>query len=174
MQDSIEPESDFSIQQVAEQVAQGAIKYSFLRSNIGRDIEFSFEESLSFEGNSGPYLQYTHARCQSVLRKAESDALMPGHSVDQYIPTELESSILRWMAKFAEIIDEASLKLSPNLVCAYLYELAQRYNSFYNSVPILQVDSLIERSYRLMITRAVANQINHGLFILGIETPHRM
>ncbi len=125
----------------AEMVAIGAVKYSILKQGIYTAIKFDIDESISIQGNSGPYLQYTYARCKSVLQKAGKStrtdpAGLQGPSLTKQInPQEL--SILRWLYRYLETVRQAAENYAPSLVCAYLYELAQRFNTFYNKHRIL-------------------------------------
>ena len=155
---------------VSDNVALAAIKYSFLKSSIGKDVIFDFNESLSFEGNSGPYLQYTYARCSSVLEKSEQE-----HN-SASVPTQLnkeESLLLRHMIKYPEIVQIAAEQFAPNLLCNYLFELAQHYNLFYQKHQILKADEET-KAFRIQLTQAVASILNHGLNLLGIQTVEKM
>lgn len=154
---------------VAEQIAVGAIKYALLKGNIGQNINFSFEESISLEGNSGPYLQYTHARCLSVLEKAEEE----GGSANFEGITEEERQVLGTLGHFEETVADAASALAPNIVANYLYLLAQRFNTFYNNLPILKAGET-ERTRRLFLTRATEGFLRNGLYLLGISAPEKM
>lgn len=150
----------------SQKVGIAAIKYALLKSAIGRDTEFSFEESISLTGSSGPYLQYTYVRTKSVLEKAksrESDQISSPEKLEQE-----ELFLLRFLSRFPEIIDEASGKLAPNLVANYLFELAQKFNLFY------QKHQIVGSLFRLQLTEAVGQVLKNGLNLLGIETVARM
>jgi arginyl-tRNA synthetase len=159
-------------EKVAEKIAVGAVKYSLLKFNTLSEIAFDIEESINLEGDSGPYLQYTYARCQSVLAKTED---IKTETID--LPSHLkkeEKELLRTLYKFAEVIKEAEEKLAPNLICNFLFDLAQKYNLFYNKLSILKADRLDSVNFRLFLTLAVSKIIRNGLDLLGIETPERM
>ena len=156
---------------VVEKVAVAAWKYSVLKHKIGRDIHFDFAESLSLEGNSGPYLLYTYARAKSVLRKSNQD--VPTLTSIEHALNESERMILRRIDKFPLIVEQVALQRAPHLMATYLFELAQEFNSFYNQHQIL-VDESNVRSLRLALTIAVAQVIQNGLHLLGIETVERM
>lgn len=158
-------------EEIAEIVALGAVKYSFLRSTATKNISFDLESSISFEGNSGPYLQYTYARCQSVLRKA-GEINVSDVQLLQELSAE-ESSLLRWVYRYSEAIDEAATQYSPHAIAGYLFELAQRYSVFYNNQPIL-VDDLMVRNSRLILTKAVAQVLGNGLNLLGIKVADKI
>lgn len=130
---------------VAEKVAVGAVKYSMLRLHPASEIAFDIDESIRLDGDSGPYLQYTHARCRSVLQKVTRNSLTRDSLEKEQVTTlrvnELqpeELALLRHFYKFPEIVQEAAEKFSPNLLCNFLFELAQRYNTFYNKHRILE------------------------------------
>lgn len=176
--------------EIAETVAVGAVKYSFLKVSPWQDIVFDIEESINLEGNSGPYLQYTYARIQSVLKKSQilnlphrpasrgeqaglKSQIASKLKVGKQKLEEEESLILRSVYRFPEIAREAAQKYSPNLVCAYLFNLSQKFNLFYQKYPILKVGGE-KREFRLKLTRAVGQIIRNGLFLLGIGAPERM
>jgi len=163
------PKSDR--EELAEKIAVGATKYSFLKSSIGQDIIFDFEKSLSLDGNSGPYLQYTYARTQSVLRKAEQGKLKPEDlKDDQKMETE-ELLLLRSFIRFSEVIESAAKNYSPNILCEFLFDLAQKYNTFYNKHKIIGSEN---EQFRLAINSAAGQVLKNGLNILGIQAPERM
>lgn len=182
---------------VARIVGMAAIRYAFLKSTIGNDIAFSFKDSVTFDGNSGPYLQYTYARCQSVLEKAGYPSSPPHPSFPSYLPNTEERSVLRWIYRFPEIVMSAAEHYAPNEVCTFLYELAQRFNTFYNKHRILdgvedphearstkhgvivmnhepRATSLEQRQFRLALTAATGQVLKNGLKLLGIQAPEKM
>ena len=157
----------------AESIAVGAIKYSLLKVGVGRDIVFDLEKSLSLEGDSGPYLQYTYARCKSILRKLSSAKFAPIKlSSAKFSPEEV--ALLRTLYKFPEVVKEAAEKFSPNLICNFVFDLAQCYNLFYNTNPVLKAETKEVRNFRLLLTAAVAQVIKNSLSLLGIKTLERM
>lgn len=162
------------LKQLAEKVAVGAIKYSLLKFSRDTTIYFDPDESLSLEGNSGPYLQYTYARCQSVLKKVniKENSLARSDLVIRFVDEEL--AILRTLYKFPEVVLEAGENFAPNLICNFLFDLAHKYNLFYNKLPILKAGSEELRSFRLALTITVGQVIKNGLNLLGIGTPERM
>ncbi|OGM24076.1 arginine--tRNA ligase [Candidatus Woesebacteria bacterium RIFCSPHIGHO2_01_FULL_39_32] len=167
---------------IAEKVAIGSIKYSFLKTGIGQDIIFDFDKSLSLEGNSGPYLQYTYARTQSVGKKAlgtrqkalDFQKLMP--SPYSLVPNSEEIALLRTFTHFSDIISMSAKNYSPNLLCNYLYDLAQKFNLFYNMHGILEqrTKDKEQSNFRLALTSATGQVLKNGLYLLGIEAPGRM
>ncbi len=142
-------------QKVAEIVGLGAIRFALLKSSLGNDVVFDFEKSISFEGDSGPYLQYTYARCRSVMRKAERNETMKQlnndtkkvklehwdiGTLEHFNPEEL--SLLRTIYKFPEVVAESAKSLSPSFLCEYLFDLAQKFNLFYSKHSILNPDNI--------------------------------
>lgn len=170
---------------IAEKAAIAAVKYAFLRVSTNQEIAFDLKESVSFDGDSGPYLLYSYARCRSVLRR---NALSKGNAVgsveennDVYIDTRFgthaanlnaeEHFLARLVSYFPEVVADATRNLAPNTVCTYLFRLAQAYNLFYQKHTILGVP---EASKRLVLTAATAQVLKNGLHLLGIETVERM
>jgi arginyl-tRNA synthetase len=156
---------------VAEKVALGAVKYAFLKQGIGGDIAFDFETSLSFDGDSGPYLQYTVARTNSVLAKIENWKIENSMKIENCKLKIEEMSVLRSLIKFQEVIGMTAKSYSPNLICNYLYDLAQKYNGFYNKDKILGSEN---EKFRLALTFGVGQVLKNGLKLLGIASPERM
>lgn len=159
-------------EKVAQAVGVGAVKYFDLMHHYSTDIIFDWEKMFVLEGNSGPYLQYTYARCQSVLQKAEEKEFSLPEALSQLEDEEIV--LLRTLYKFPEVIEEAGEKFAPNLVCNFLFDLAQKYNFFYNKQPILKADTEESRYFRLALTKSVGQIIKNGLNLLGIEVPERM
>ena len=157
---------------VEEIITVAAVKYSLLKNDIGQDIIFDFKESLTLEGNSGPYLLYTYARCQSVLRKT-NNSLLHDRGVDKITLNTDELNILRIINQFPEIVQQAAIQLAPNLIANYLYDLAQKYNYFYQKNKILDSEENTKQ-LRLMLTQAVGKVIKEGLYLLGIKTVEKM
>jgi arginyl-tRNA synthetase len=159
----------------AEIIGLGAIKYAFLKQGIGKDVVFDFDESINFEGNSGPYLQYTYVRTQSVLNKNKKSKVKNKNDMSK-IKNDLntdELNVLRILNQFPEIVKEAAVQFSPNLIANYLYDLAQKYNYFYQKNKILESEEKTKQ-FRLMLTAAVGKVINEGLYLLGIKTVEKM
>lgn len=169
-------------EKTAKSVGIGAVKYFDLSHNIQSDIIFDWDKIMALEGNSGPYLQYTYARTQSVLAKVQSSEFMVNRSssmnneLTNYELNSEELSILRWIYRFPEVIEEAAGRFAPNLLCNFLYELAQRFNTFYNKHSILEPESgrVEEREFRLAMTARVGEVLKKGLNLLGIEAPEKM
>ena len=164
-------------QSTAEKVAVGAVKYSLLKFNPTTEIVFDIDESINLEGNSGPYLQYTHARICSVLRRAKIaglQAFFPTQPPAELNFVDEEESLLRTIYKFPELVIEAGENYAPNLLANFLFDLAQKYNLFYNKLPIIKAETESLRDFRLALTAAVGQVIKNGLYLLGIEAPEKM
>lgn len=156
----------------AEKIGMAAIKYAILKPERNQDIDFDWNETLSVKGNTGPYLQYVWTRCSSVRQKAVDAGVDPNGSwiLPESI-SEQESILLRSIPRYAEAVAEAAHQYSPHVVANYLFDLAQKYNSFYDHCKILGSES---ESFRLALTNATMQTIARGLAILGIETVDRM
>ena len=160
------PEMD---EQTSEKVAVGAVKYALLKNSIGHDVIFNFDESISLEGNSGPYLQYTYARTQSVLKKSTNNYEL---ITNNYELNPEELMILRTLIHFEEVVEKAAEQFAPNLLCNYLFNLAQKFNLFYQKHTILGQERM--REFRLALTVAVGETLKNGLYLLGIQSPEKM
>ena len=158
--------------ETAEIVGLAAIKYALLKNNVGGNIKFDFDESVSFEGNSGPYLQYTYVRCQSVLEKIN---ILDFTSLMKTVSplNEDESSLLRLCYQFPEIVSKSAVSKCPNYVATYLFDLAQTFNFFYQKNPILKAEE-DKKKLRLLLTRITSQIIKEGLYLLGIKTVQKM
>ena len=161
-------------QKVSKQVALAAIKYFDLSHNRSTEIVFTWDKALSFDGNTGPYLQYTHARIQGIFRKMGEDmASVKGAEFTGELAAQ-ETAVLRKIQQFAEIIESASEQYLPNIICNYLFELAQSFNAFYQEIPILKEENEHKRLMRLNLIKATAQVLKNGLDLLGIEAPEEM
>jgi arginyl-tRNA synthetase len=160
---------------LAEQVGQAAIKYAFLKQGIGEDIAFDLDTSISFEGDSGPYLQYTYARCYSVLKKS---SVKLQESIKSETLNSEEKGVFQLLPRFPEVVAGAAQSNSPHEICTYLISLAKNYNTFYNKHTILGTKKSllppVTQSKRLVLTAATAQVIKNGLWLLGIHAPSKM
>ena len=167
---------------VAAAVGIGAIKYNDLSQHHSRDIIFDWDKVLNLKGNSGPYLQYTYARCCSVLKKAGPIKNSIGKQLAYGLVMKKdfkdfkkeELGILRRVIRFPEIIEESAEKFSPNLICNFIFELAKEYNLFYSLYPIIKAGTPEKKLFRLSLTSAVKQIIKNALSLLGIAAPERM
>jgi arginyl-tRNA synthetase len=154
---------------ISRHIAVGAVKYAILKYSVGKDIIYNPEKSIAFDGDSGPYLQYTCVRARSVLVKAqELNIIAEPHRTGAPL-TGLEQLLER----FSEILELARRDHSPHHVCVYLSQLAQAFNAFYAQHKIADKDEF-DAPYRVAVTEAVAKVLENGLGVLGIEVPRKM
>lgn len=160
-------------------VRNGAIKFEMLKYNTYQDLVFDLENATSIKGYSGPYIQYTHARCFSLLEKSDFDLdnnLFDYH-LDKFTSQNLhmsEKEILSYIYRFPEVVIRSADEFAPNLLCNYLFELSQRYNTFYNELPVLKETDDNVKYFRLLLTSSVKQVLHNGLFLLGIKAPNAM
>ena len=159
------------IQKLAEQIAVAALKYQILRQGVGSDITFDTKQAFSFEGDSGPYLQYTYARCLSVIAKSK-EAGVASYSTKGYTP-EMVYLSERLVSRFSDIVAVAARTRSPHHLVTYLTELAAAFNTLYATEKIADADDRCA-PYKIAVTRAVAQTLKNGLWALGMETPEKM
>ncbi|MDO8335819.1 MAG: arginine--tRNA ligase [Candidatus Saccharibacteria bacterium] len=153
--------------EVDTQVTLGAIKYEFLKHRVGGDIAFDVNESVSISGNSGPYLQYAHARGRSILEKSTKTASDKiGNNLN-----DSERLLVRKLTEYIEVIENATRELAPHHICTYLYELSQEFNRFYEKNHVIGSD---EEANRLRLVSDYVDILKQGLNVLGIEAPERV
>jgi arginyl-tRNA synthetase len=167
--------TNVEIEELSHVIGVGAVKYFDLSHSPTSDIIFDWDKIIALEGNSGPYIQYTYARTQSVLgkigkEKAESRNISHFSSFISDLTLE-ELTILRHIIHYGEVLEEAAISYSPNLLCNYLYELAQKFNSFYSSNKIIGSEN---EAFRIELTKATGIILKNGLSILGIKAPEKM
>ncbi|HXR49605.1 MAG TPA: arginine--tRNA ligase [Verrucomicrobiae bacterium] len=156
----------FPESEVQQEVYLAAVKYTFLKNRVGGDIIFDVQESVALEGNSGPYLQYAHARARSILRKAERQGALDGAELEPE-----ERTLVRKISEYPEVVDKAVNELMPHHICTYLYELAQTFNRFYEHNRVLGDPREQER---LGLVSEYADTLRKGLMLLGIASPEKM
>ena len=161
--------------QVARIVGMGALKYFLLKVDARKNMLFNPEESIDFNGNTGPFIQYTYARIRSILRKATE----AGIEVPAQLPTDVELSakeeaLVQHVADFANVVRQAGQEYSPSSVAAYCYDLVKEYNQFYHDFSILREEDAKKRAFRLVLSKNVAKVVRLGMSLLGIEMPERM
>lgn len=150
-----------------EQISLGAVKYAFLKHRIGGDIIYDPENSVSLHGNSGPYLQYAHARARSILEKSANEPSNP--ETEEF--DELERTLVQKLSEFSEVIERSSLDLAPHYICTYLYELSQIFNRFYEGSKVIGDE---REKLRLGLVSRYANVLHSGLKLLGIQAPNKV
>ncbi|MDE2030861.1 MAG: arginine--tRNA ligase [Patescibacteria group bacterium] len=154
---------------IAQVVGVGAVKYSILKSSLGSDIVYDFEKSISFDGDSGPYLQYTAVRANALLKKAESEGLSAGY---KDIPTDI-TNLEHLLYQFPEVVAHSYELLEPHHIATYLTELASAFNTFYGDTLIVNKNDK-HAPYRVALVEAFYQTMKNGLWLLGIETPEKM
>ncbi|MCX6759051.1 MAG: arginine--tRNA ligase [Candidatus Nealsonbacteria bacterium] len=159
-------------EKIAKIVGIGAVKYNDLFQHYSKDIIFDWDKILNLKGNSAPYLQYTFARCQSVLKKAKLET--EPEKVEVLTFNKEEKDILREIYKFPEIVKEAADRFSSNLICNFIFDLAQKYNLFYNLHSIIKAQPAELKIFRLTITACVAQVLKNTLNLIGISAPEKM
>ncbi len=163
--------SDEEKERSYETVGLGALKYFILKVDPKKKMLFNPAESIDFNGNTGPFIQYTYARIQSLLDKAgfETKKL-----TDSYLPNDSEKDLIMLLSEFKDVVNKAAESLSPALVANYVYELVKSYNSFYQNNPILNQDDETAKQFRLQLSELTGKTIKKGLSLLGIGTVNRM
>ncbi len=169
---------DFSEEEASglfRKIGLGALKYFILKVDPRKNMLFNPSESIDFNGNTGPFIQYTYARIQSVLRNAERSGLSSGvRNFDNITISGQEKSVIRILHDFPGILNEAGIEHSPALIANYVYELACEYNRFYHDITILKEENEILRNFRLQLCIFTGNVIRNSMWLLGIEVPQRM
>ncbi|MBP9774147.1 MAG: arginine--tRNA ligase [Candidatus Peribacteraceae bacterium] len=156
--------------ELAKMIGIGSVIYGVLSQNRKMDMVFDWSKVLSFEGNSAPYVQYTHTRAMSVLRKADKKVGKISYAGEL---TEKERALIHLLLQFSDTVESARADRMPHKLCTYLYELCQAFNAFYNSEPILKADGAL-RDFRLSLTQTSASLIKTGAEILTLRVPDRM
>jgi arginyl-tRNA synthetase len=154
-------------------IGLGALKYYILKVDPKKRILFNPEESVDFAGNTGPFIQYTYARIQSLIRKADFDFSVALNADDINLH-EKEKELLKLVAQYPEIIQAAADSHSPALVANYVYDLVKEYNSFYQTVPVLGSEVMNEKIFRIQLSKKVGDTIKSAFALLGIDVPERM
>ena len=161
--------------EIARIVGMGALKYFILKVDARKNMLFNPEESIDFNGNTGPFIQYTYARIRSILRKAaEANVNIPVVLADNAPLNEKEIELIQKMNEYGAAVEQAGKDYSPSGIANYCYELTKLFNQFYHDYSILNADSDDEKTVRLVIAKNVAKTIKNGMALLGIEVPERM
>ena len=165
--------NDAEIEEIAETVGLGALKYFLLKVDPRKNITFDPKETIDFNGNTGPFIQYTYARIRSVLRKAHETGLETT-DYSTVVPDEKEIALIQWLNDFAGTVEEAGRNFSPAIIANYTYELVKLYNQFYHDHSILKEEDAAVRSLRLELSAVTARTIKAAMSLLGIKVPERM
>lgn len=161
--------------EIARIVGMGALKYFILKVDARKNMLFNPEESIDFNGNTGPFIQYTHARIRSILRKAEAEGIALPETLDADMPlNQKETELIQKMNEYGAVVEQAGKDYSPSGIANYCYELTKEFNQFYHDYSILGADNDKEKTVRLVLAANVAKTIKNGMDLLGIEVPERM
>jgi arginyl-tRNA synthetase len=158
------------LEEISEKIAVGAVKYSFLKVSPFKYLAFDFDASLSFSGDSGPYIQYTYTRILSILEKGDKKKLKADYSL---LKLPKEKTLVLKLSQFNESAASAAKNYDPSIIAKYLFDLAQEFNDYYHEVPILKVDEATKLA-RLALIRSVAIVLENGLNLLGIKIVNKM
>ena len=167
--------SDDERREIARIVGLGALKYFILKVDARKNMLFNPEESIDFNGNTGPFIQYTYARIRSILRKAEAEGItLPTALADNMSLNDKEKDLVQKMNDFGAAVEQAGKDYSPSGIANYCYELTKEFNQFYHDYSILGADTQDEKIVRLVIAANVGKTLKNGMALLGIEVPERM
>lgn len=167
----VESFSDEELKNLYHTISMGALKYFILKVDPKKKMLFDPKESIDFNGHTGPFIQYTHARIRSVIRKAVGDFQTVSSEI---VPNAIEKEIIKCIYDFNGVVKEAGETYSPALVANYVYELAKLYNRFYHEFNILKEENIDLKNFRLQLSVACAQVISNGMILLGIPVPERM
>ena len=159
---------------IVRMVGLGALKYFILKVDPRKNMTFNPDESIDFNGHTGPFIQYTHARIQSVLRKATEQSIKIPANLEEIELSEKEQGLVHTLLDFASIIKQSAEEYNVSLVANYVYDLVKEYNQFYHDFSILREENESLRAFRLMLSKNVAHTIKKGMSLLGIDVPDRM
>lgn len=161
--------------EIARMVGMGALKYFILKVDPKKNMTFNPKESIDFNGNTGPFIQYTHARIKSILRKANEQKIsIPESLSSDIIISEKEEGLVQLIADFETIVKQAADEYNVSLIGNYVYDLVKEYNQFYHEYQILKEENTALRDFRLILSKNVAQTIKKGMFLFGIDVPERM
>ena len=160
---------------IARIVGMGALKYFILKVDARKNMLFNPEESIDFNGNTGPFIQYTYARIRSIMRKAEAEGIVLPSVLPDTLPlNEKEVQLIQKLNSFETVVEQAGKDYSPSGIANYCYELTKDFNQFYHDYSILNAESTEAKTLRLVLAKNVAKTIKNGMQLLGIEVPERM
>ena len=170
----LEGYSQEEAEDIYRKVALGALKYFILKVDPKKTMMFNPKESIDFNGNTGPFIQYTYARICSVLRKAADSGEMPGAADVHVVLSDKEQNLIQLLAKLPDVVKEAGATYSPALLANYSYDLAKEFNQFYHDFSILKEEDATLKNFRLLLAKECAEAIKNAMCMLGIEMPDRM
>lgn len=171
----LEGYSEEELKETYKTIALGALKYFMLKVDPKKNMLFNPEESIDFNGNTGPFIQYTYARIRSVIRKAEENEIELNYELDQSIKlSEKELELIKSLSLFPSVVKEAGDAYSPAVIANYIYRLVKEFNQFYHDHTILGESNEAVRNFRLVLSQTIANIVKSGMGLLGIKVPERM
>jgi len=160
---------------ISRMVGLGALKYFILKVDPKKNMTFNPKESIDFNGNTGPFIQYTHARIQSILRKAgEQGIAIPEKLENILVLSEKEEGLVQLLSEFPGVVQQAGSEYNVSLIANYIYDLAKEYNQFYHDYPMLREEDSALRAFRLLLSKNIALTIKKGMSLFGIDVPERM
>ena len=167
--------TEAELNEIARIVGLGALKYFILKVDPKKNMLFNPQESIDFNGNTGPFIQYTHARIKSVLRKAAAEGIVLPEQLDNSIETnEKETQLIQLLASYPNVVAQAGQEFSPSVIANYAYELSKEFNQFYHDYSFLKEENPVIKQMRLVLAANVAKTIKSAMSLLGIEVPERM
>ena len=167
--------SDEDKEEIFRKIGLGALKYFILKVDPRKNMTFNPAESIDFNGNTGPFIQYTYARIKSVFRKAQQMGIVSDPSMITKAKAESKEIVLiKLLRKYTETVSEAAAGYTPALIANYCYDLSKEYNQFYHDYTILGEDDPAIRNFRMELSKVVSETIYSGMYLLGIEMPERM
>lgn len=171
----LDTSSGEEVEQIAAMVGLGALKYFILKVDPKKNMTFNPKESIDFNGNTGPFIQYTHARIKSVLRKAQDAGIGIPDAVDTGLAvSDKEKYMIQLLSAYPSVVRQAGDEFSPAVIANYIYELVKEYNQFYHDFSILKEENGALKGFRLLLSASVAQVVKSGMALLGIEVPERM
>ena len=167
----LEDITEAEAQEIARIVGMGALKYFILKVDARKNMLFNPEESIDFNGNTGPFIQYTYARIRSIMRKSEG---LSAADLSQATLSTKETELIQHLGDLPAVIEQAAGDYNPSCIATYCYELAKEFNQFYHDYSILHEENAANRALRIELSKAVAQNLKNGMSLLGIEMPERM
>lgn len=163
------------VEKISRMIGLGALKYFILKVDPKKNMTFNPKESIDFNGNTGPFIQYTHARIQSVLRKAKELNIELAEAINTSVAlSEKEEGLIQLLTEFKSVVKQSGEEYNVSLIANYIYDLAKEYNQFYHDFKILKEENSDLRNFRLLLSKNIALTISKGMSLFGIEVPERM
>lgn len=155
---------------IAKQIGLGALKYAIVRIEPQQQIIFNWDQMLSLEGNTGPYLQYAHTRCKSIMKKVKRFSKVTSYPKIN----DQEKILIKKLSEFEEIVIQSVNETKPHIICNYGYELATAFNSFYHHSPVLKADDAKQKNFRITLVDSTKETLKKVFDLVGMEAPEKM